>query len=113
MVEQGGGLALDLEPLPLAGVEGRGAGQDLQRHATAQGELLGLVDDAHPAAADLADDPEVAEQGGGGHALGRGPLAGRRRDFIGRRPDELQAIDALGEHAGDFAMAFEEFPALR
>ena len=43
------------------GVEPRVARQDLQRHVPAQRVLLGLVDHAHAAAADLAEDPVVAE----------------------------------------------------
>ena len=61
VVQAGGGLGLELEPLELPGVERRGEGQDLQRHAAAERDLLGLVDDAHAAAADLAEDPEVAQ----------------------------------------------------
>jgi hypothetical protein len=36
-------------------------GQDLERDVAAQRNLLGLVDDAHTAVADLANDPEVAD----------------------------------------------------
>ena len=49
------GLGLVLEPLQLARVERGREGQHLQGHAAAQRDLLGLVDDAHAAAADLAD----------------------------------------------------------
>ena len=50
--------------------------QHLQRDVPAQRDLLGLVDDAHAAAADLADDAVVAEllQAGG---RGGGRVAGR------------------------------------
>src|SRR5262249_40884054 len=51
---------LHLEPLALTGVERRPGGEHLQRDPAAQGDLLGLVDDPHAPAADLADDPEVA-----------------------------------------------------
>ena len=61
VVQAGGGLGLDLEPLELPGVERRGERQDLQRHAAAERDLLGLVDDPHAAAADLAEDAEVAQ----------------------------------------------------
>src|SRR5204863_488978 len=45
---------------PGLGVLGDLPGQDLQRHAAAEGDLLGLVDYAHAAPADLAEDPVVA-----------------------------------------------------
>ena len=48
--------------------------QDLQGHAAAQRLLLGLVDDAHAAPADLADDPVVPQllqrRGGAAGLLG-------------------------------------------
>ena len=47
-------------------VEHRGEGQHLQRDGPADGDLLGLVDDAHAAAAELADDAEVAQHAAGG-----------------------------------------------
>ena len=61
VVQAGGGLGLELEPLELAGVERRGHGEDLQRHAAVQRPLLGLVHDPHAAPADLAEDPVIAE----------------------------------------------------
>ena len=80
VVQAGGGLGLELEPLQLPGVERRGERQDLQRHPAAQRELLGLVDDAHAAPADLAEDPEVAQEPSprpgrpSGLGPGRGPV---------------------------------------
>ena len=47
--------------------------QDLQRHVAAERLLLRLVDDPHPAAADLAEDAVLAQP------LRRPPRAGRRR----------------------------------
>ena len=64
VVQAGGGLGLELEPLELAGVERRGHGQDLQRHAAVQRPLLGLVHDPHAAPADLAEDAVIAEDPG-------------------------------------------------
>ena len=51
-------------------------GQDLQGHAAAEGDLLGLVDHAHAAPADLAEDPVVAHLAQG--RQGRPPLPQRR-----------------------------------
>ena len=55
-------LGLVLEALQLARVQRRRERQHLQRHPPAQRDLLGLVDDAHAAAAHLAEDPEVAQR---------------------------------------------------
>ncbi|MCG3180811.1 MAG: hypothetical protein BIFFINMI_03174 [Phycisphaerae bacterium] len=52
---------LALEALELALVGQRQRGQHLERDAAAERLLLGFVDDAHAAAADLADDAEVAQ----------------------------------------------------
>ena len=45
----------------MAGVEQGVRRQDLERDVAAERLLLGLVDDPHPAPADLAEDPEVAQ----------------------------------------------------
>jgi hypothetical protein len=71
VVQAGGGLGLDAEPLDLPGVHRGGHRQELQRHAAAQRDLLGLVDDPHAAAADLADQPEVAQLAEPGRRVGR------------------------------------------
>ena len=55
------GPGLALEAVPVLGVAEHLWGQQLQGYLAAERDLLGLVDDAHPAAADLPDDPEVAE----------------------------------------------------
>jgi hypothetical protein len=52
------------------------AGQDLQGYAAAQRDLLGLVDHPHPATADLAEDPVVAD-------LAKAGVGGRRRVAVG------------------------------
>ena len=40
------------------------AADDLQRDAAARALLLGLVDDPHPALAELAEDAEAADRAG-------------------------------------------------
>ena len=55
------GPRLPLEPQHLLRVGQRRIGEDLQGHAAAERLLLGLVDDAHAAAADLAEDAVVAQ----------------------------------------------------
>ncbi len=59
----GGDPPLLLESLAEARVVGELGGQDLQRHLAPVLELLGEVDDAHPAAADQALDAEARELG--------------------------------------------------
>ena len=54
-------LRLAAEPLQGQAVVRNLAGQDLERHPAAQADLLGLVDDPHPAPADLAEDAVVAQ----------------------------------------------------
>ena len=80
MVDLGRGLGFVLEAGDVLFVDGGGSGQDLEGDAAAEGDLLRLVDDAHAAAADFADEAEVAElarecraviairEGGGGRA---------------------------------------------
>jgi hypothetical protein len=74
--------------------------QHLERHASPQGDLLGLVDDAHATAADLADDPVVTQllQGRSSRAaiLGRvaplaqpGPMALHQQERREKRMDPL------------------------
>ena len=70
--------------------------QHLQGHVAAERGLLGLVDDAHAAAAELADDPELAQ--------GRRRL-GRR---AGRAVDELDAGQAGLELRGQLGMSRAE-----
>ena len=52
---------LGLESLEATRVNGRGERQYLERDPPPERDLLGLVDDPHPAAADLAQETEVAE----------------------------------------------------
>ncbi len=61
MVQPGRSPRLALEPQDLLGIgEGR-IGEDLERDAPAKRLLLGLVDHAHAAAADLAEDAVIAQ----------------------------------------------------
>jgi hypothetical protein len=116
VVELRGGLGLDAEPSDLAGVDRGGQRQDLQGDAAAQRALDGLVHDPHAAAADLADDAEVANPGGfrvevGGRRLESRPAAasvddrglGPRRDVqgLGGGLDQVEAPQAGTEPPGD------------
>ena len=77
------------------------AGQHLERDAPAERLLLGLVDDAHAAAADLAHEPELAEPPSRREARAPAPRRARapRRAACSRlRRVELAAVDQdLGE----------------
>ena len=61
VMELGGSPGLALEPAPLLRVADHLRRKDLERDLPAQRDLLGRVDHAHPAMADLADDPEIAQ----------------------------------------------------
>src|SRR4029453_6438873 len=74
MIQGGGGLCLALETLARRRIVEVRLGQDLQRDLAAQADVLGLVDDTHPASAELIDDA-VVRDGLADHL--RGTLAGR------------------------------------
>ena len=62
VVQPGEDLLLPEKPLAGAGGEMAAVAPDrLHRHAALERLLHGLVDRSHPAAGDLADDPEVAQ----------------------------------------------------
>ena len=90
VVQAGRGLGLELEPLQLPGVQRRGERQHLQRHPAAERDLLGLVDDAHAAAADLAE-----RCGSRPARPARGPAVGPAA-AAGRVPDGRAA--QVGQH---------------
>jgi hypothetical protein len=62
VVEGGGGAGLALEALAGLGVAGQLVGQQLQGHAPSQTRVFGFVDHAHPAPAQLAQDPVVGQR---------------------------------------------------
>ena len=64
VVQLAGRAGFVAEACQAALIEHRREGQHLQGHAAAERDLLGFVDDAHAAAADLADDAEVAQRAG-------------------------------------------------
>ena len=82
VVHAGGGLGLALEALLLARIEHRLGRQDLERDMPAERFLLGLVDDAHAATADFAQNAKIAQ------ALQRLAAAGER----GPRADAAREI---------------------
>ena len=61
MVQAGGRLRLEVEPLEMPRVERRGVGQHLEGDPPAQRDLDRLVDDAHAAPAHLAEQAEVIQ----------------------------------------------------
>ena len=85
---------LALESVPLLGVAEDLRRQELQRHVAAEGDLLGLVDDAHPAAADLAEDPVVAQLRPAARGLGFGasPVGSPASDSSARAIFSIMAI---------------------
>ena len=76
MVELRDRLGLVLEPHQLRGRGELGRPDQLEGHQPVQRELTRLVDDAHPAPAQLVEDLVTGDDPGLGH--GRGGLVGRR-----------------------------------
>jgi hypothetical protein len=88
VVQAGRRLRLVLEALQPPRVEHPGERQHLERHPPPEGDLLGLVDDAHAAPAHLAHDAEVAQEAASRHthaAVVVRHLAGRRARQLGHR----------------------------
>ena len=94
VVQPGRGPRLAAEPLQAPGVAGDRVGQDLQGDVPAQRQLLGLVDDAHAAAADLAEDAVVADP----LRRARRPARGPRRPGPGGVPGGRGAGVGLLHH---------------
>ena len=61
MLQASSGQGFVLEALQLLGIQRCSEGQDFQGHAAAQGDLLRFIDDAHAAAAHLAQQAKIAE----------------------------------------------------
>jgi hypothetical protein len=101
VVEQRRRLRLVPEALELAVVEDRGERQDLQRHAPAERDLLRLVDDPHAAAADLAEQPEVAERA-------TGALVAPVREALRRAVHAVERRERRAEPLRDLRMRREE-----
>ena len=109
VVQKRGGLGLELEPLPLARVERGSRGQDLERDAPAQRKLVGLINHAHPTAADLAKDPEFTKPGRW-HRIGGGTeLRIRITDQAGSGLDQLESVDPRGQGTRDRRVLRQEF----
>ena len=113
MVQLGGRLGFVAEAGDLPLVEHRGERQDLERHAAVERNLLGLVDDAHAAAADLADDLVVADLLGGGLARPL-PLERSHRPQVVRGDVQLvEAVEIGLQFVGQIGMRGEERGAIR
>ena len=109
MVQLRSGLSLDLEPLPLLGVDRRREREHFQSHPPTQRDLLGLVHDAHAATSDLAQNSIFTKLGRRGDRLGE---MRRARLTVGKlrggRLDKLQAGKTLAEHQSDIRMPGQE-----
>src|SRR5262249_34136711 len=80
VLELGGGLGFDLEALKALGVEGGGTGEEFDGDAEIDRDLGRLVDEAHAAAVDFADNAVIAEGAGDWLAVGSG---GQKRSVGG------------------------------
>ena len=91
-------LGLVLEPLQLAGIEGRRERQHLERHPPSQRLLHRLVDHPHPPTGNLPDNQEIPQRLGGTLCVPRPRHA--PRDRLPHRvrqptPHQLQPIQAV------------------
>ena len=98
VVQPRGRAGLALEAADLLGVGERPGGQHLERHAAAERLLLGLVHDAHAAAAHLAQQAELAQPAGGRTDDRAGP-AGERRVRSEVSPPRSSIIKSAGKSA--------------
>ena len=117
VMEPGGGLGLLAEALQMLGVEGGRKRQHLQGHPPGQRQLDGLVDDAHAAPANLADDAEVAQgigRQGIGSAAGQPRHVARERTGQRRRlMHKLQTVEALVQRVGQVGITLQPAAAIR
>ena len=101
------GPGLAVEPADLLGGPGDARGQHLQGDVPAERLLLGLVDDAHAAAADLAEDAVVAQPLEGGPRPARPPPEG----VVGQVAlglellDEEQGREEVADLVGELGVA--------
>jgi hypothetical protein len=62
VLERGRGARLALEPLERLRVRGNVLGEELQGDLAPESQVLGAVNDAHAAAAELLDDPVTGDR---------------------------------------------------
>jgi len=98
VVQAADGLRLPDEPPDVFLVPGEPRRKDLDRHEAVHAELAGLIDDAHAAAADLAEEFVASESPGPGPAGLRGVLCqGRSFPIRGASPRASAAAGGLAE----------------
>src|SRR2546426_10767963 len=61
MVQRRSGARFEQEAVERGGITGKFRRKKLEGHTTAEGQVLGFVDHAHPAAAQLTDDAVVRD----------------------------------------------------
>jgi len=90
-------LRFVLEALQLPGIQRSGEGEHLQGHAPAEGDLLGLIDDAHAAAARFPKNAEVAQTARDGleHFRRGAAQTGAGADNLQRPEDVAQGCGCL------------------
>jgi hypothetical protein len=93
MIQRRCGASFEHETLKRSGIPGKILRQKLQGHAAAESQVLGFVDNAHPAAAQLAGDFVVrdglADHGFSRSMLGRLGLANQGASCDVRREGEV------------------------
>jgi len=108
VVEPCGCLRLAAKPRQIGGAREIATQEHLDRDGTAQAPLLGSVDHAHAAAADLLDKFVVAERRRQGGDAGHEPRQARRRDggaehhlVVGRSMTAIEHGRLLRDRVGD------------
>lgn len=107
MGERGSRVGFVLKPYKLSRIEHGRKGEDFQRHAAPEGNLFRLVDHAHPTAADLTENPEVADNSspilrGGGRRDVRRRIAAGNRTPLAQVRQELQRRQHFAQPLGMF-----------
>ena len=112
MVKLRRGLSFDQKPLPLLWINGRGKRKDFEGDLAAQRDLLGLVNHAHAASTNLADDPVVSQPCACGQNLvvhlSNALSRLRRAEPFASRLDELQSHKALIQGLGNRGVPLQE-----
>ena len=88
VIQRGSSLSFSLETSQRLGVFGYFFGQELQRDKSVEGYVLGLVDDAHPAAAELLDDAIVRD----------GLVDHWRESYVCETGKSMKAMELAGPH---------------
>jgi hypothetical protein len=112
MVERGRRPRFVVEALQVTRVHRGGERQHLQRHPPAQRELLSFIDNAHAAAADFAEQAEIAQRECQIESFARG-RSERAAESGGAGVDQFEPGKTVGEGWAQVRVPGQEFLAVR